>query len=704
VPFGALLVVAIVLLGPVLGRALYAPLAPARVWPGSLILPTESREQAAYLLALLAVAGFGVAIAVLARPAARLVARGRFAAPLAQLAVVAFGAACVIEQNRLVYVTGHTLQRARYFTVTTWIGAALIAAGIALAIRATADRRRLRALVRERRIVRWLSAAVAITVTAGVMIACIDSDTTIATHWGVQTIVPYVLDESFAVVNGRTPFVDFQPAYATLWPLVAATALKLIAPTLLVFTLTMYALSVTALLGIFDVLRRAARSSLTALLLYVPFLATTLFLVERSTVRNAYSAGNYYPSFPLRYAGPYLLAWLTTRTLDTRRPRARPLLFAAAGLVIVNNANFGAPALAGTVVAILCTSGPLRRPLLIGLARDVVLGLLAAGAALSAFTLARAGALPDFSQMTAYGSFFLHGFLGTALPALLGIHLVLYVTFAGALAAAVVRALSGAANRVLTGMLAWSAVFGLGAGSYYVAESGPLQMRMVFSAWALALALLGVLVLGRLSARPRRWPSLAEAAVLLGLGVMACSIPQLPRPWSQLERLQTAAAAQPANQPFAPDLGQRSYLASVAYGRHDFYVKRGAPVALLIEAGHRAADAFGFRDVNRYPDINSMFGSSFLRRVVADLRHAGGNTLVMEAVAPASPYVAATLAHWGFGVLTSTGVRELGPHVRPLTTPVNGVPTFKWVDLRHLRPAALRRDRGTLVASYPARG
>ena len=49
--------------------------------------------------------------------------------------------------------------------------------------------------------------------------------------------------------------------------------------TLLVFTLAPLRVSGLALLAVFGVLRRVTRSSLAALLLYLPFLATSLFLI-----------------------------------------------------------------------------------------------------------------------------------------------------------------------------------------------------------------------------------------------------------------------------------------------------------------------------------------------------------------------------------------------------------------------------------------
>ena len=52
-----------------------------------------------------------------------------------------------------------------------------------------------------------------------------------------------------------------------------------------------------------------------ALLLYLPFLATSLFSVfgERP---NHSTVATYYAIFPLRYAGPFFVALLTARLIE----------------------------------------------------------------------------------------------------------------------------------------------------------------------------------------------------------------------------------------------------------------------------------------------------------------------------------------------------------------------------------------------------
>ena len=115
-----------------------------------------------------------------------------------------------------------------------------------------------------------------------------------------------------AVVNGRSPLGDFATQYASLWPYATAAAMRVLGTSVLGFTLAM-ALLRASMLALFDVLRRLTRSSASALLLFLPLLATSAIRLPGSAdVR--FSLVTYYGTMPLRYAGPFLLAWLLTAT------------------------------------------------------------------------------------------------------------------------------------------------------------------------------------------------------------------------------------------------------------------------------------------------------------------------------------------------------------------------------------------------------
>jgi hypothetical protein len=276
-------------------------------------------------------------------------------------------------------------------------------------------------------------------------------------------------------------------------------------------------------------------------------------------------------------------------------------------------------------------------------------------------------------------------------PGLLGLHLAIYLTYVAAIAVATVRALRRASDRLLTGMLAWSGIFGLGSGMYYVARSHPDTLKSTFSAWAFALALLVVVVVREQARRPRRWPSVPAVLVLLGFAFAACSLAQTPAPWSQIERLRGPFAPQEelvSPRPLVPSRNPavRRFVSSIADGPGRFVVRKGAPVAILLPSGHRVADAYGLRDVSAYTGIDSVPTVQRTEVVLDALRAAGGNTVILPN--PVDSGIFQVLEARGFRLVTHRGLRrydptlEHGDAVMP-RWPYNYV--LKWVDTRHLR-------------------
>jgi hypothetical protein len=231
-------------------------------------------------------------------------------------------------------------------------------------------------------------------------------------------------------------------------------------------------------------------------------------------------------------------------------------------------------------------------------------------------TLVVAGALPRFGMALTFVKLYgVDGWANIPMP-LLGFHLAIYVTFAAAIVVAVVRALSAAENRLLTAMLGWAGVFGLGASAYYAGRSLPEVLISIFSAWALALALLLVVVVAALARRPARRPTLPELAVLLGFGVAVCSLAQTPTPWSQADRLATRTA--------------RPLYAHTSTER--FVARRTAPderVLILAPLGHRIAYDLGLVNVSPYSYIDAMPLERHLAEAIAALRAEGGRKLFL---------------------------------------------------------------------------
>jgi hypothetical protein len=158
-------------------------------------------------------------------------------------------------------------------------------------------------------------------------------------------------------------------------------------------------------------------------------------------------------------------------------------------------------------------------------------------------------------------------------------------------------------------------VFGLGAGGYYAGRSHPEVLIGLFSAWALALALLIVVVLRDAATAPHWRPSPAVVALFFAAGLTVCSIAQTPTPWSQLERLGRSAP-----QVLLPLAQERAIAAQTAAGE---------PVAILAPVGHRIADDVGIVDVRPYSDARFVAPQQ-LDDTIAALRAAGGTRVFLQ--------------------------------------------------------------------------
>jgi hypothetical protein len=705
-PCAAIVAVAILLLGPPLGTLLGPE-------PGSYtflaeelpFIRPEPAEHARYLIALTAPLLATLAIALAPRWRPRVPSRvAGVGVAVTQAALAGVVVAAIVAQHRFVfgadYNGGEHPFRLWYFTTPTFVVAGLLAVTMAATAASERLRRRAAALLDETSARRWIAGAVVLVATVVWMLPALQSDATIGlASPDLLYHLQFPYDETFAVLDGRTPLADFTAQYSSLWPFANALSMTVFGSTLLTYTITMATIGTLALLAVFGVLRRVTGSSPAALLLYLPFLASGLFLIGGGLV-NRSTVGTYFGTFPLRYAGPWFLAWLTARQLARREPpRATSLwlLFTAAGLALLNNGDFGVAATGASVAALLwATPGSLARPALLRLGGLVAAGLATALALVSLLTLARAGTLPQLSRLVDYARLYALGSFALApIPGVLGTHLLIYLTYVAAISVATVRAVRSAGNRVLTGMLAWAGVFGLGAGTYYVGRSHPVALKHQFGAWSLALALLSVVAIRALAARPVRRTTVAGALVVLfGFGVMACSLAQAPRPWSEVRRLTSThvdAETWGSAKPFVPpaDPAARQFVATLADGPSRFAYRRGAPVAILLTDGHHIADAYGVVNVSPYTGVQSLQTVQRVEATLDALRDAGGNTVIVPGIP--EPGLYEVLGRRGFQVLTGAGLQ---PFVEGRTTPylqpwpiVGSV--MKWVDMRHLHPRAL---------------
>jgi hypothetical protein len=615
----ALLVAAILELGEPLGRMLEPSHVPA-TWNYTYFEPLpEPTEHARFLIALLGPLLLSGAVVLAARRRlalpAPLTLAARYGAEALLLAFV-LGAG-VLGQHAVVYteVYGGVVDR-DYFTWPTLAASLAIAVMLAVAIGVRGVGERFARWTAETRGRRWLGFALAALLTALWLLTAVQFDRSSGgTNDAVTVSMPYWLNETYAVLNGRTPLVDFNPQYSNLWPFIAATSLSLFGTTLMAYTITMVSGSLAALLAVFAVLRRVLGSSLAALLAYVPIVATSFF-AQLGPMENRYGPSNLFSIMPMRYSGAYLLAWLTARHLDGARPLRRWALFAVGGAVVLNNPEFGIPALGATLAALVWTLPRWSPGALARLLGAAAVGTLGGAALVLALLSLRAGALPDLSMLTFYPRLYgVTGFGMLPMPSY-GFHLAVYATFVGAIVVATTRAVAGRRD-VLTGLLVFTGTFGLGASSYFAGRSHPEVLINLFSIWAFALLLLLIVVVRAIRARPARWPTPAELAVLLGVGIAVCSIAQTPTPWSQVERLTRTGDRRPY---YIRDEVERFVAA---------HARPGERVAILIVPSHQIAEDAGVVNVARYAGWEAMPLKEQLQHTIDQLKREGGRRLYL---------------------------------------------------------------------------
>ena len=159
-------------------------------------------------------------------------------------------------------------------------------------------------------------------------------------------------------------------------------------------------------------------------------------------------------------------------------------------------------------------------------------------------------------------------------------------------------------------MLAWIGVFGLLASVYYAGRAHPMALFDFFAPWAFAVVLLLLAVVPALAARGWRRPAVPELLVLFAFGLVVCSLPQTPAPWSQLTRIRDRTPA--------PVFKQREAVALVRATTHP-----GEKVGILTTLSHRVAYDAGVVNVSPYSSIESIATREQLERMLAALRREG---------------------------------------------------------------------------------
>lgn len=635
VPTAALTLAAMLVLGAPLGHALFH----ARTldfWPSTLVaVYPKPAEEARFLIALGGAILVPLAVLWAARRPRPRFRFGREAVFLAQCAFVLVLACGVLTQTSSVKLG------IGYFTPPTLLAAVLIGMGCVLTLSWEPLFSRARSLLTSNsRLLLWGTVAVALVATVVWILPAVELDRTIA-HANPATTedLLFTFDEGLTVINGHWPLVDYVTQYGALWPYVIAIPLHLGNGSLGAFTCCMAAITVAAMLGVYDVIRRVSRSAIGALLLFLPFMATSFFILLGDPVKR-YSFADYFGVFPLRYAGPYIVAFLLARHFSGARPRRAFWILVAAGLTLLNNGDFGVPALGATLVALVAGAGePRTRKWGLTLALEAAAGLIAAYVLVSILTLATAGALPNPGLLFKYAHLFaLAGYYMLPTP-WFGFWAVIYLTFVAALVVAATMAVKRRTARTEVGMLAWIGIFGLGIGSYYMGRSHPQVLIAMFSTWSLAVALLTATTVRSLSPDRRRLGP-AQIALFVGLGLAVCSLAQVPAPWRSIERLRRPAPVellQPADE--------------VAFVTANS--KPGEKVALLTSLGQRTDREADVDDVMPYSGIASMPTRQQLAEALSRLRQAGGTTVYLRE-GEAWPEIVPALERAGFRVVAAS--------------------------------------------------
>lgn len=608
-PCALLVLLAILVLGPPLAHAFMEPPPGEVLWPHSVEWTYGSPEPLKHARILIALGG------ALLLPAAVLAARLRpprlgdaairGLVLTSQLLLVALAAFALLGQNDLILgIQGQW----HIFAPAELLGAAAVPVVLI-------------ALMRRRPLAAWIvrhvpdtprrrtaCLAVAAVLTACWLLSAVNTEGSIGKA-PFSDLPPWTMADPLAILDGRTPLVNFYVLYGQVWAYVAAAAMYVFGSTITVFSIVMSTASGLSLLALYATLRRVVRSALLGLALYLPVLALGFLTLSFLPIRPINSA-QIFSLWPIRYGGPYLLLWLTARHLDGVVPRRAWPLFLAGGLVAVNNAEFGAGALAGTAVALVCARPPRSWQAAGRLAGEAAAGLLGALALVVLVTLVRSGELPRASYLSEYPRVYGKiGYTGLPLPPS-GLHLVVYATFAAALAMAAVRLVRAEPDRLLTALFAWSGIFGLSAGSYFSGRSETVKLLALFSAWGLSLALFAILVVRALAARGWRRPRIPELLVLAALGLGVVGLHDVPAPWAQVQRL-----GRTTTPPLYREADAARFLAA--------HTHRGRHVAILIPMGQRLAREAGIVDVAPFAFIQAVVSEGQYVKTLQAARHDG---------------------------------------------------------------------------------
>ncbi len=633
-PATALALVLVQLLGKPLGKVLFK-VETSEFWPSALNqVNPEPTEAARYLLALLG------AILV---PAFVLWLRDRPTRPEVPRALVIAIQALFAAVLVLAIFTrrGSVHLDVSYFDLRTAIVALLIAAAFVVVLANAGARARVGRLLADRsRPVRWGAPLVAAIVTAIWLLPAIQLDSTIG-HAQPASLFDliFTFDEGLSVVDGHSTLVNYIAQYGSLWPYVIAVPMHVGDGSLGAYTVSMAAITLVAMMAVYGVIRRVVESPVAALVLFLAFMATSFFIL-RGTPVHRYSFADYFGVFPLRYAAPFFVLYFLARHLNGERPRRAGWVFVVAGLAVLNNGDFGIPALGAAAIAVVAAADvPRTRRWWGERIGEALLGLLGAFVVVSIVTLARTGSLPDVGLIFRYAHLFAVAGYQLARMPWFGVWVAVYLTYCATLVTAALLMTRAGARRIEIGTLAWAGIFGLGAGAYYAGRSNSEVLVASFSAWALAIVLLLAVTTRDLVRRGGR-PTPAQLALFAAFGLLVCSLAQFPAPWQSLKRLERP--------------GPEIFKAPADAEFIRTHAEPGEPVALITNLGQRLSREAGVDDVTPYSGIPSMPTKGQLAETLDQLGEEGGSKVFLRETPETYPELLPALEARGFREVTAS--------------------------------------------------
>lgn len=270
---------------------------------GALFFAPEPLEEARFLIAIAipaAVAG------VVLWAGARRTPDSRLDLPIVgfQLAALAFVGWTATKQNTDLLLFPHYVSTADYLPDDLF-GVAILVAGVAIGLGLTAllfasphPGPALRRLSTSRPAgARWLPVTLAVAATIVWLLPAVVTDGNVARAGLLGGHIPIQFEDYLAVVNGRTPLVNFVAQYSSLLPLLSAPLLSLFESSVTAYSLIECVLTLGALLCAYAALVNVARGRWIALALYVPFLAVALVPWHLGGETRIYTA-LYYAAFP----------------------------------------------------------------------------------------------------------------------------------------------------------------------------------------------------------------------------------------------------------------------------------------------------------------------------------------------------------------------------------------------------------------------